>query len=143
MCTMVLKAVRQDKALDHRLDARRRLINLRISKTAPWRRTKKKKRKRKEKEGVGGPAHQSAHIILPLATLGCLSPPPFSCRCPRLSRRRLRFAVAADDLDAAANDSASAALDLASAAPDSALPPRNSAAPFPSPLPYALLLLLT
>jgi hypothetical protein len=36
---------------------------------------KEKKRKRKkEKEGVGGPAHQPAHIILPLATLGCLSP---------------------------------------------------------------------
>jgi hypothetical protein len=57
----------------------------------------KKKKKKKEKEGVGGPAHQPAHIILPLATLGCLSPPPFSCRCPRLSRRRLRFAVAASD----------------------------------------------
>jgi hypothetical protein len=43
--------------------------------------------------------------------------------------------VAALDL---ASDAASAALDLASAAPDSALPPRNGAAPSPSPLPYAL-----
>jgi hypothetical protein len=58
---------------------------------------KEKRKRKKEKEGVGGPAHQPAHIILPLATLGCLSPPPFSCRCPRLSRRRLRFAVAASD----------------------------------------------
>jgi hypothetical protein len=102
---------------------------------------KEKRKRKKEKEGAGGPAHQPTHIVLPLATLGCLSPPPFSCCCPRLSRRRLRFAVA--DLDAAANDSASTALDLASAAPDLALLPRNNAAPFPSPLPYALLLILT
>jgi hypothetical protein len=37
----------------------------------------------KEKKGegrVGGPAHQPA-IVLPLATLGCFSPLPFSC-CP-------------------------------------------------------------
>jgi hypothetical protein len=54
-------------------------------------------KEKKEKEGVGGPAHQPAHIVLPLATLGCLSPPPFSCCYLRLSRRCLRFAIAASD----------------------------------------------
>jgi hypothetical protein len=56
---------------------------------SPMEEEEKRKRK-KEKEGVGGPAHQPTHIVLPLATLGCLSPPPFSCCCPRLSRRRRR-----------------------------------------------------
>jgi hypothetical protein len=58
----------------------------------------KEKKKKKKGEGRGRrpspPASpynpSSGNPRLPLS-------PPFSCRCPRLSRRRLRFAVATSD----------------------------------------------
>jgi hypothetical protein len=58
----------------------------------------KEKKKKKKGEGRGRRPSPPASPYIPSSGNPRLPlSPPFSCRCPRLSRRRLRFAVATSD----------------------------------------------